>query len=176
MMAGGPVKLDIKRDWSGKRLKRQEHVEVLLRQVESGAEITIRAPFYGDPSPTAPPGSVNGLWEFEVVEVFIAGPGSPVPYTEIEVGPAGHHLVLTLNGVRQPTATGLPLRVHARIDGDVWHATATIEDALLPPRPWRVNATAIHGLADSRVYASTAVLPGDTPDFHQPDVFIPFVD
>ena len=170
------MKLDITCDWRGKLLARQEHVEVLLRRVEGGAQITIRAPFYGDPAPEAPPSSVPGLWEFEVVEIFIAGPGSPIPYTEIEVGPAGHHLVLTLRGVRQPTASGLPLRVEAHIDGDRWNATAFIDDSLLPPIPWRVNATSIHGLADRRAYASTAVLPGDAPDFHQPDVFLEWVD
>ncbi len=170
------MKLDITRKWNGKLLSRQEHVEVSLRKVQGGAAITIRAPFYGDPAPKTPPGSVDGLWEFEVVELFIAGPGSPVLYTEIEVGPAGHYLVISLNGVRQPTASGLPIQVEAAIDGDVWHATATIDDSVLPAQPWRVNATAIHGLGQSRVYASTAVLPGDAPDFHQPDAFLPFTD
>ncbi|MFT6818828.1 MAG: hypothetical protein ACJATT_002646 [Myxococcota bacterium] len=168
------MKLHIKCDWSGQPLPRKEHVEVSLKRVPGGAEIAIRAPFYGDPPPNSSPGPTNSLWEFEVVEVFIAGPGSPIPYTEIEVGPAGHHLVLTLHGVRQPTASGLPLHVDAHVDEHTWYATATITDELLPPRPWRVNATAIHGLGTNRAYASTAVLPGDAPDFHQPDVFLPF--
>lgn len=168
------MRLDIGRDWSGRPLPRKEHVEVTLREVHGGAEVVIRAPFYNDPPPDAPAGAVNGLWDFEVVEVFIAGPGSPVPYTEIEVGPAGHHLVLTLRGVRNPTASELPLQVRTHIHGDVWHAVATIDNEWLPPQPWRVNATAIHGERSGRVCASMVELPGDAPDFHQPDAFVSF--
>lgn len=170
------MKLDITHDWCGKPLPRKEHVEVSLRTTSGGAEITIRAPFYGDPEPNGPVGALDGLWEFEVVEVFIAGLASPIPYTEIEMAPSGHHLVLTLQGVRQPTATCLPLEFRASVHSEHWEGTATIDARFLPPHPWHVNATAIHGVGEERKYASAVPLPGTTPDFHQPGIFVPFTN
>jgi len=46
--------------------------------------IDVDAPLYNDPkSPTAQPGPVDGLWDYEVVEVFLLG--SEQRYLEVEV-------------------------------------------------------------------------------------------
>jgi hypothetical protein len=136
----------------------------------AGLEIRIRAPFYEDPPPPdVAPGPVEGLWEHEVVELFISGPGER--YTEIELSPSGHHLVLQLAGVRQPVARLLDIDFVAKVVDDQWTGTAQIPALLLPPEPWRINATAIHGSGAGRIYLSWVPLPGAAPDFHQPALF-----
>lgn len=162
--------------WDGSPVGPDESVEVRLTDDGDRVRIDVDAPFHGDPPPLAHPGSVEGLWEHEVVEVFVAGPADAegrVPYTEIEVGPHGHHLVLKLLGVRQAVARALPLVLHARIAGDRWTATAWIDRALLPAGPRRVNAYAIHGAGAARRYLAWTPLPGPRPDFHQPARFRP---
>lgn len=134
--------------------------------------LRIDAPVHGDPAPVGPPGSLDRLWEHEVVEIFIAGPGEA--YTEIEVGPHGHHLVLRLAGRRRPVATGLPMRLHVEHRGSRWIALAELSGALLPPRPWTWNAYAIHGVGIRRRYLALHAVPGSGPDFHRLEHFEPF--
>ncbi|MCB9760880.1 MAG: hypothetical protein H6739_13665 [Alphaproteobacteria bacterium] len=159
--------------WDG-ALARPDEVAVLrLRDDGDAVELRVSAPFHGDPPPPGSPGPNDGLWGYEVVELFIAGPGAPVPYVEVELGPHGHHLVLTLAGVRSPTARALPLDYTAERRGDRWVGVARIPRTLLPPEPWTANATAIHGQGEGRVYLSGVPLPGPAPDFHQPGRFSP---
>jgi hypothetical protein len=113
-----------------------------------------------------------GLWNHEVVELFIAGAGAA--YLEVELGPWGHHLVLQLAGVRQPIAQALPMSVSTRRCGDQhWTGEARIPRAWLPAGPHRVNAYWISGVGERRVYGCHEPLPGSHPDFHQPDRFVP---
>jgi hypothetical protein len=153
-----------------------EHTIVRLSEQVDGLTLQFDAPSHGDPHPDAPSGRVDRLWEHEVVEVFVAGPGDPVPYVEVEVGPRGHWLALTLRGVRQPADWNVPLDVTWEpASNGRWRATAHLSASYLPPKPWRVNATAIHGVGAERRYLSAVPLPGP-PDFHQPDRFLPFDD
>jgi hypothetical protein len=117
---------------------------------------------------------LDGLWEYEVVELFIAGHNGE--YVELELGPHGHSLLLRFAGVRQRARTGVPpttTHLWGRVDGVVpaWWAEAVIPAAWLPPQPWRANAFAIHGNADQRRYLLAHRLPGVQPDFHQPQLF-----
>ena len=112
---------------------------------------------------------MEGLWEHEVVELFISGPDEG--YTEIELSPSGHHLVLQLADVRRPVARLLDIAFTAKVVGDQWTGTAQIPALLLPQEPWRINATAIHGSGAERIYLSWVALPGAAPDFHQPALF-----
>src|SRR5690349_13129517 len=97
--------LTIDRLWNGADASERERAAVALAWVPGGLRIDVDAPFHGDPAPPARPGPCDRLWEFEVVELFLAGAasdGSPVPYTEVELSPHGHYLVLRLLGVRNP--------------------------------------------------------------------------
>lgn len=168
------MRIDVNTLWDGRRASSGEAVTVTLQSTHNGLVIHVDAPHHNDPIPDSPPGPVDGLWEYEVVEVFVAGPGEPVPYTEIEIGPHGHHLVLTLRGVRQATHRCVPLSVELSGDASRWRARALVDEEWLPPRPWRVNVTAIHGVGAERRYLSSVPLAGEAPDFHQPDAFMPF--
>jgi hypothetical protein len=163
--------------WDGEPIAAAEQVEVRLRRLQSGLRIGVRAPLHHDPPPATPPGPTDALWEHEVVELFVAAEPAADgarPYTEIELSPWGHHLVLRLHGERQRIAERLPLRYRARRRGDRWVGSARIDGALLPAWPWRVNAFAIHGSGASRRYLAATPLPGARPDFHQPARYPPF--
>jgi len=174
------MRIDVDKTWRGVPLPRDQAATVRLSDEGSGLRVRVDAPWYRDPAPATPPGALDGLWNHEVVEVFVAGPGAPVPYTELELGPHGHHLLITLRGVRQDTARALPTEVTASTDRRggrlMWRAQARIDAAHLPPRPWTVNVCAIHGVGDERVYESHVALPGEAPDFHQPARFVPWRD
>ena len=158
--------------WNGKSIPEAHHIVIEWVQLPQCIELRIDAPYCGSPAaPEAAPGPTDRLWEHEVVEVFVAG--SNDQYTEIELAPSGHHLVLQLAGVRNPVATKLPLRFDAEVLKDRWRGVARIDIGLLPPTPWRVNATAIYGEGALRTYLSMTPLAGPEPDFHQPDRFRP---
>lgn len=163
------IVLAIDATWDGRYVDFDtEGVQILLEDAGDALKVSVDAPFHGDPAPPGPPGPTDGLWEHEVVELFIAGFGAG--YLEVELGPHGHHLVLRLSGVRQVADKLLPMRYTARIRGDRWEGEAYIPHAWIPPGPHRINAYAIHGTAERR-YLALAEVPGEKPDFHQPDRF-----
>lgn len=148
-----------------------EHVDVTLEDDGAGGlTVGIDAPRFGDPPPDAPPGPVWQLWEHEVVEVFVLGPGER--YTELELGPHGHHLLLRLEGRRNAVERCLPVAASWSGAPERWQARAHLPATVLPPRPWHVNAYAIHGIGPARRYLAHAPVEG--PDFHQLERFVPF--
>lgn len=167
------LRFDINMKWNGRPTTRREQSVVLVeagRQADN-LKLTIDAPFHGDERPEGPAGSTPALWEYEVVELFIAGAGGC--YLELEFGPYGHYLALSFTGVRQQSAGPHELHFRTVVLKHTWIGTAIIPRSLLPEGPHRVNATAIHGHPGRRRFLSATVLPGDLPDFHQPEHFTP---
>ena len=162
--AGGAVSLRVARTFDGEQLGADERVLLRLSGLPESLLLEIDAPFHDDPAPSAPPGSTPGLWEFEVVEVFLCGPAER--YTEIEVGPHGHYLALRLSGVRRPIAQGLPLEVETAITAGRWRGRVQIPRDILPMGPHRINGYAIHGRGESRRYLAAFPTGGPVPDFH----------
>lgn len=158
------MKLEIVRSWDGVPVRPDEEARLTLTPVEDGLTIEVDASFHGDPRPTASIGSTDRLWEHEVVELFLLGASER--YTEIELGPHGHWLVLRLAGVRQPVEVGLPLQFAARIRGSRWTGRALVPWAMLPDPVTHLNAYAIHGTAERR-YLAWSPVPGNGPDFHR---------
>jgi hypothetical protein len=154
--------------WDGRPL---EPADVATVRVAWGdiVEITIDAPFHGDPPPRGPAGPTDRLWEHEVVEWFVVGPGEE--YTELELSPHGHHLLLRLRGVRRPVETLLPVDFAATVDGGRWRGRAVLPRAVFPEHPIAVNAFRIHGVGASRRYLAHAPAGGAAPDFHRLDTF-----
>jgi hypothetical protein len=114
--------------WDGLPLPAEEVVILQLEATADGLQLTVDAPFAGDPPPAHPPGSTPALWEHEVVELFVADaaevtrweasgadPAAGPPYCEIELGPHGHYLVLQLDAVRRPRRLGIPIRYQAAV-------------------------------------------------------------
>jgi hypothetical protein len=188
--------------WSGESLKDDEKInisvavdsEVQQAHGEPCLVISVDAPFYDNAKPqvtavhqTDGKGCLNfeGLWNFEVVEVFIKGRSDK--YLEIEMGPHGHYLILACDGYRQCFTRGIePISYSAIISNGRWTGRLVCPLRLLPPPtdiracPYTFNAYAIHSnSAGERVYC-TAFLPPRTdevdysqPDFHKLELFQP---
>lgn len=162
--------------WDGDSIPSDERATVTLEFALGGdLRVFVHAPLHGDPPPPGPPGPTPGLWEYEVVELFVAesAPDDSVRYLEIELSPHGHHLVLRLQGVRNVVEQGFDLDYRTQIDAASgrWSGEAVVPVAWLPPTPHRVNAFALHGRGDARRYLAWSPLPGRCPDFHQPGRF-----
>jgi hypothetical protein len=162
------IGIEVRFEWNGATIPLWERATLRLSGGDDGLHIDVDAPFGDDPKPPGPPGALDELWNYEVVELFVGGPGDT--YVEIELGAHGHHLVLRCEGVRKPTARCLPITYEAGPDdeGIRWHGTAVVPWDLLPAGPHRVAAFAIHGPPKARRYLSSVPLPGPKPDFHQP--------
>lgn len=164
--------LTIDHTWDGILLGDAERARVHLRLTDSGdLEVFVDAPFYGDPPPAAAPGPTDKLWEHEVVEVFIAGDHDH--YTELELGPHGHYLLIRLHGYRQEHDRPLlaALNVFLDVAANRWTACALIAQHNLPTGAWRANAYAIHGQGEARRYLAAHPMGGPRPDFHRLDAF-----
>jgi hypothetical protein len=159
------MRLEVNLTWDGQPVDASERVVIALSATPHALSIDVDAPFHGDPPPPGHPGPCWALWEHEVVELFLVGEDDH--YTEVELSPHGHHLLLRLAGVRQITERLLPLDFSARIDGARWSGTAMLPWALVPPAPRRLNAFAIHGPAGQRRYLAATPVPGPVPDFHR---------
>lgn len=160
--------LEVGWEWGGAQTPAAARPQVELVRGPVEAIIRFDAPFHGDPAPDAPRGPLDGLWNFEVVELFVAY--GPDQYIECELGPHGHWVSLAFDGVRNAVACPLPLRAWAKIEGHRWWGELRLPAAAVPP-PRALNACAIHGGAEARRYCSTVALPGKTPEFHQPQHF-----
>ncbi len=166
--------LEIRHTWNG--APRPLSGTLQIRSHPRGWSVEITAPFHGDPPPKGPAGSTPGLWDHEVIELFIVG--SDQHYLELEFGPHGHHLVLQLHGRRRVVRQGLPMAYTSRVAGEGWVGSAVIPAAWVPAAEvHRVNAFAIHGVGGDREHLAWHPLPGVEPDFHQisrfPEVVLP---
>jgi len=166
---GVTARLTVDRTWEG--APTEPHAVVDLDFDLDALTITVEARDLGDPPPPAPPGPTPRLWEHEVVEVFLLGDDDR--YLEVELGPHGHHLLLSLHGRREVVGHGHPIDYVATRSGARWRGVARVPAALLPPGLDRVNACAIHGQGDARRWLSWLPLPGPRPDFHQLERFAP---
>jgi hypothetical protein len=168
------AELTIRETWDGQSARPDEVVRLRLRRRGRGIEVDVEAPFHGDTPPPALPGPTDRLWEFEVVELFVAGgDGEPPRYLEVELSPHGHHLVLRFLGVRNAVDRALQLAFTAERKDGRWTGRAVVPAHYLPPEPWRANAFAIHGTGSGRRFLAAHPLPGAGPDFHQPGRFPP---
>lgn len=159
----------IERGWDG--APAGVAIDFTLARVGEQLRLSIEAPLSGVPAPPAPAGRLWRLWEHEVFELFIAGPGER--YVELELGPHGHYLALRLDPVRVIIDAELPLaQQRAWIEGERWHAEAALAWSELPPGPHRFNAYAILG---HPLRQHLALFPpgGAAPDFHRLEAFEP---
>jgi len=131
-------------------------------------EVAIDARCFGDPAPLGAPRALDGLWEHEVVELFVVGApfSAAAPYLELEVSPHGHWLALGFDGYRRRVGL-VAVEVVVQARGERWCARVRVPLSALPPRPWRVNANALHGVGEARRYLSATPLGGERPDFHR---------
>jgi len=163
--------LEIVHDWRGQPIGQQEVVRFDLALDATALTIDVRAPLHGDPPPPGPAGSFDGLWNHEVVELFLLGDGEH--YLEIELGPWGHYLVLELSGRRCVARSGGDIDFEVRRGHTGWTGRAVIPAAWIPKPVGLGNAYAIHGLGPARRYRALHPVSGPQPDFHRLEDFGP---
>lgn len=149
------------------------HGTIAIAATDEGLRITASLPHQQTPKvPEAAPGTrVANLWEYDVVECFLAGEEK---YLEVELGAGGHFLVLDFTAPRVPSNAYLdfaPSRTFTKDGGDGrWESSIVIPWAMVPRGLKAMNAFVIVG----EQYLCYAPLPGPQPDFHQPDRFPAF--
>lgn len=107
---------------------------------------------------------IDGLWEFDVAELFIIGEKGE--YTEFEIDRLGNFLVLRFEKVRvrSDELTDLHLDIETSILADGVLHKLILPAEILPEKIERVNGVAI---IDNEQFLSAVKLSGDEPDFHQ---------
>lgn len=162
-------KLLVAQTWDGLPAPRQDWVKVELALGAYTLSYRFDAPFHGDEPPPGPSGPTPGLWNHEVVELFLLGEDDH--YLELELGPHGHYLALELLGRRQV------IREHTGLDYQVQHQGARFMGQAEIPLHWlpagvaRLNAYAIFGPAEARQHLAWRGAPGPRPDFHRLETF-----
>lgn len=141
-----------------------------LRSPRSDAiELRIDAPFHGDPAPPAAAGRFDTLWEYEVVEVFLAN--AQGQYLELEFGPHGHFLALRFEGQRNCVDRDVAVRPKFERARGRWQVECAIDRHHIPSRCDRLNAYAIFGAGGGRTHLAYAAYNGSRPDFHAIEAF-----
>jgi len=169
-----PEKLSIRVDrlWNGDKCP-DERVNCVfeLSTVSDGLRIKVESPILHEqhiPIEAAIGTRVEGLWNFDVVELFLVGPGHQ--YLEIELGAGGHFLVLGFDRIRHRSkdhANFQPVLQFHKTQQKTWVSELTIPWKIIPENLRAVNAFMIA----SGQFLAYSQLPGDKPDFHQPDFY-----
>ena len=163
--------LKIGHHWDGAALEERLCAALTLTLSPSHLEVSVDAPRAFGAPPDAPPGHVWGLWEYEVVELFLLG--TDEQYLEVELGPHGHHLILTLKGVRNIVSRHAEVTYQTTLGDARWSGVARLPRSLLPPGPLRANAFRITGPGSTRGYYATYPSTGAQPDFHSLETYRP---
>lgn len=134
----------------------------------------------GEPRrPEGPAGCTDRLWEHDVIELFLCSRKEPARYLELEFGPGGHWLALSFSGLRERAAVldQLDPELRHQVQPGRWRGRAALPTALVEkhagPAPWKGLVALVTG--EQRVHACWPQLPGDAPDFHQPDRWAPLL-
>jgi hypothetical protein len=183
--------------WDGTKVDAADQVSVSIDVVGPGVApespkepclvISVDSPFFNDPAPPEGPSkNLDGLWNYEVVEVFIKGRHDK--YVEIEMGPHGHYLVLVCDGYRQCFLRGIePISYTATKNASStrWIGRMVCPLRILPPptdiptAPFSFNAYAIRDdltRPGERIHAAVfapfrAEEEYAVPDFHKLELF-----
>lgn len=169
-MLDASTRLIVRFDWDGTELASSERVTFDLSLRSDLLHVEVSAPWFGDPLPPEPPGGLDGLWNHEVAELFVAGVGG---YLELELGPGGHHLALFFRNVRAREARFELDDVQVERKDARWTGQMSVPLDHLPRGPWSANAFSVHGPPEGRRHRVAHLLPGNRPDFHQPAAFPP---
>ena len=166
-------RFEIAGTWNGEPLLSREEARVELVLGDT-VEIRVDATYYDDPAPCDAPARLDGLWEFEVVELFLLG--THHRYLEIELGPHGHWLALYLEGQRRIVDDDIAIAFEAHRTSGHWSGRAVFDRACLPEGLGWANVYSIHGVGPHRRYLAMTPVLGEVPDFHRVESFDPIPD
>ncbi len=163
--------LEVRRLFNGDRcLDDRLFGDVAVSSKPEGLLVRAEAPVLLDQNiPDAPIGSrVEKLWETDVLELFLVGPGHQ--YLELELGAGGHWLVYEFDRIRHINNFHEELDLvvsYNKTENKTWVSETVLPWKLFPENFRSLNAFMIVG----EQFLSFSPVPGDIPDFHQPDYF-----
>jgi len=131
-------------------------MKLQVHQLDNGNMVKVIASglFFDDPAPPSPPGPLEDLYNYEVVELFTLNSADKT-YLRVELGPYGHYSVMLYRGYKNNiTKESLPLDYTAVIlnNGTTWQGEAFIPLDYFPPGVDQSNFYAMHGLGEDRRY------------------------
>ena len=120
-------RLTIDQTWDGKSIPQHQQSVVVCSLSEDKLNISVDAPFYDQDPPPEPPGRLDGLWNYEVVECFLVGDSGR--YLELEFGPYGHWLGLVLVEPRQRLRDDVEIKVESleRRESGRWRGSYQVD-------------------------------------------------
>lgn len=156
------MRISIDKHWDSTPLAPEDRVSV---EVSFGPTVTVRfdVKFQHPSIPDAPPGFFDGLWEYDVFELFAAATNGH--YLEIEVGTGGHWLAYWFQSYRK-RRTDEPPREGFKIESGGF----SFPGSWLPaaPEECRWNFFVIRRtIAGDREYLAWQSDPTIPPDFHR---------
>ncbi|XGW30942.1 hypothetical protein V3C99_009701 [Haemonchus contortus] len=172
------MSLLINSTWNSLPIEHPITINLQWKDSEKAIQVKFEKYLYNNPpAPNHTAGATPELYNYEVLEIFIANDKDQ--YVEIELGPHQQWLCLLLDGERNSFNEGayLQLSVWNRIDGNKWIGEADIPFAFLPANVSRINAYEIHNENNTRWYEAMNPTPYGKykgPDFHRLAYFVNF--
>lgn len=165
------LELRVERLWNGEVCPDDRlWAELRISKDQEGLRVRARAPMLHEQRvPNAPIGTrVDGLWEYDVVELFLVGPGHQ--YVELELGAGGHWLLLSFDSIRHRRdahESFEPIVRFSKTPEKIWTSELVIPWRMIPENLRAINAFSIM----AGQFMALSPTPGSKPDFHQPDSY-----
>ncbi len=114
-----------------------------------------------------------GLWDYDVVEVFLTREPAGLPYLEIQVSPKNQKFALLIKRPREETEypEELPFQSSVKLLSKKWVAEIQIPWSSMPGEDSFVRGNLHAILGENRNHFSLELNEGERPDFHRPDLF-----
>lgn len=118
----------------------------------------------------------NGLWNFDVAEVFLKKGKETKEYLELQVSPKSQKFALLVLEPRRKTVLvdSLSSCIYGNFDHGVFSARFEIKSADIPGEGNEIfgNLFCCLGSEDKRCYFGANINNDEIPDYHRPDLFI----
>lgn len=114
-----------------------------------------------------------GLWEYDVVEVFLTREATGIPYLEIQVSPLNQKFALLVKAPREETEypEELPFKSSVKLLSKKWTAEIEVPWSSMPGEDSFVRGNLHAILGKNRNHFSLGLNEDEKPDFHRPDLF-----
>lgn len=117
-----------------------------------------------------------GFWEEDVIEIFIRRKGEKA-YLEAQISPSSLGFQLIIEKPRELFYTPLfeTVKTTSSFNGKKWQGTLTIPQGLIPGSGSEFEGGIFAILGNPREHYALNPNPEKSPDYHRPELFIPFV-
>lgn len=118
----------------------------------------------------------DGLWDYDVAEVFIKKGMGDGPYLELQVSPLGQKFALLVETPRKQTRklVSLKSRMSSRYENGFFEATFNLHPEDIPGtgEGHFGNLCCCLGKPEARGYYALNINKEDQPDYHRTDLFV----